>query len=92
MHKEDAIEKIRMGQVFYSTFKSEGFQQIFLGHLKAMLEKADKECHDFRLREDRGKYAIVKYNTLKKVIDLGDEIIRDMEDALDYCEDHNIKI
>ena len=90
MHKKDMLEKIAIGREFSHTYRSRGFQEILMPRIKAMLEKADKECHDFRLREDRGKYAIVKYNTIKKVMDLFDEIISDMEDAIEYCDDHNI--
>jgi len=92
MNKEDLYEQITAGREFATTLNSPGFQQILMPRLKALLEKADKDCHNFRLREDRGKYAIVKYNTIKDIMKLFDDIVTDMERALDYCEKHNIKI
>lgn len=92
MDRQLALELITRGREFHTAYRTDGFQRIYLGHLQSMLQAADKKCHDFKLREDRGKYAIVEYNTIKKIIDLGDQIIKDMENALDYCEKHNIKI
>lgn len=92
MNEKELFEKIALGREFQITYGTTGFQKVYLGHLKAMLESADKKCHDFKLREDRGKYAIVEYNTIQKIMNISKDIIQDFENAINYCEIHNIEI
>lgn len=92
MNKQDLFEKITTGREFHTTYQTGGFQRVLLPMLQAMLDKADKDCHDFKKREDHGKWAIVKYNTIKDIMKMFDEILKDMEMALDYCNKHNIKL
>ena len=92
MDRKAAEIAIIQGREFDIMFRSKGFQQILLPRLKQFLIDADKKCHDFKLRNDYGKYAVVEYNTLKKVMDLFDNIYKEMDRGLEYCRNHNINV
>jgi len=90
--EQDAREQIQEGQLIQAMMNTKGYTKVFKKILMSMLQDADKKCHDFRLREDRGKYAIVRYNTIEEIVSICDVYIENMVNALQYCKDNDIAI
>jgi len=88
---QDAREKLAKGRLIKGLMGSKGYVDLLKPFLLSSLEKADKKCHDIKLREDRGKHAIVEYNTIKNIVDFLQEHIENMEHSAEYLKDHNIK-
>lgn len=90
LNEEDARDKITTGSLIKRMVNSTGYIEVYKPFLMKLLNDADAKCHDFKLREDRGKYAVVEYNTIKKVLAICDEHIENMKSAMEYCRDNNI--
>jgi len=89
---QDAKEKIGLGRLIQGLEHNQGYSKLFKPFLMDLLEKADAKCHDYKIRADRGKEAVVEYNTVKVVMDFCDGIIENMKVAEEYCKDNDIQV
>ena len=90
MGAEDALEKIALGRMVHLLQNNEGYTKLFKPILIQMLEDADAECHDYTVRVDRGKEAVVKYNTVKAILDICTDGLENMKEAMEYCRKNDI--
>ncbi len=90
--EQDAREKVTKGRLIQGLHANQGYKQLLKPFLADALEKADKKCHDIKLREDRGKYAIAEYNAIKNILNFLDENIENMKSSVEYLKDNNISI
>ena len=91
VNEQEAHEQIHQGRLIQVMMNTPGYTTVFKKILNGMLNDADKKCHSFKLREDRGKYAIIRYNTIEEIISICDTYIENMEGAIQYCKDEGIK-
>ena len=89
---QDAQDKISIGRLTQGLVSNQGYQKLLKPFLADLLKKADDKCHDYKIRADRGKDAVVEYCTIKVIMDFISENIENMEHAIEYCRENNINI
>ncbi len=92
LDEQDARDKVGKGRLIQGLHANQGYKQLLKPFLAKMLEAADKKCHDIKLREDRGKYAIAEYNAVKSIVDFLCENVDNMKSSLEYLKEQNIDI
>lgn len=89
---EDARDKLAVGRLFQGLQHNECYKQLFKPYLDRMLEEADRKCHDYKIRADRGREAVIEYNTIKQILNFVVDGLENMKHATDYCKDNNISL
>jgi uncharacterized protein YqcC (DUF446 family) len=84
--------KVTEGQKFDFTLNTEGFQEVFLPRVKALLQDADSKCHptDIRFSEDAVKYHIGYYNGLMAVLKEIELIAKDSKRSKSWLDEHKL--
>ena len=90
INEQDAREMIQQGHQIQVMMGTLGYTKVFKTILDGMLHDADKGCHNFKLREDRGKYAVIRYNTIEEILSICDTYIENMEGAIQYLKEEGI--
>jgi len=89
--EQDAREKIEKGRLIQGLKDNQGYKKLLQPFLFDIFKKADKKCHDIKLREDRGKYAIAEYCVIESIMKFLNEHIENMGYSVEYFKDNNIK-
>jgi len=84
MNEKIYRKKVTDGQKFDFTRTTEGFTEVFLPRIKALMDDADRKCHptSSQFRVDDLKFHVGYYNGIKAVLDEVDIIISERDNAI----------
>ena len=88
VNRLEAEERISQGRLIQVMINTPGYRTVYKAALDLMLKKADTDCHNLRIREDRGKAAVVRYNAIEEIMDVCNYYITNMETAIQWMKDN----
>jgi len=86
------VAAFRRGELFEGLSTVPGWVDVYIPHLRKLLEKADHDVHDMRIKETTMKERNGYYRGLLTALNLGDEILKEKLRAEKYIKDHHIII
>jgi len=93
MDEQFQRRKVTEGQMFQYTVQTEGFQQVYLPRIKALLADADKHCHPIanEYKDELVRYYIGYFNGIMDVLKEIEYIQRDHDRALKWLTDNGLR-
>lgn len=90
MNEKICRKKVNDGYKLEHTLNTEGYTEVLLPRIKALLAEADRKCHptSSTFKEDVLKYHVGVYNGVKSVMDEIELIIHEKNNSIKYLNDN----